>query len=418
MNKENANKENEEPEQIGFEEYSKSNSVFQKYPIQNGIKVRKELPHKIDPNKKENFFKILKQAFNKDISKISMPVSWNEPLTILQRVASILEYKNQITKANREKDKNLQPALILSAYYMNQAIAIGMKKKPFNPLLGETFEIFEEENNLRGLVEQISHHPPISAFHIESDDFIIEGYNQDNISISMKGFRLIPNGEIKVTLKSTGDEFMVKRPETAVTGIMKGNISTWKEGMMKCENLNTGEITTVFFEPLGWFSGKNYETKGKILDKDGGVKYKLIGRWDQYLSIAEETGEQRKIVELSEFPEDRWEQYGFSLFCINANNLTPELAKQLPSSDSRLRPDQRALENGDLKLAISEKHRLEENQRKRRKIRKKDKIAFKPKWFEVEFKKKYIKSCQFNNLYWEFRESGKWPSDHDDIFAN
>ncbi len=36
-------------------------------------------------------------------------------------------------------------------------------------------------------------------------------------------------------------------------------------------------------------------------------------------------------------------------------------------TDCRFRPDLRAYENGDLELAASEKHRLEELQRKRRK---------------------------------------------------
>ena len=40
-------------------------------------------------------------------------------------------------------------------------------------------------------------------------------------------------------------------------------------------------------------------------------------------------------------------------------------------TDTRRRPDQRALENGDMKLATSEKNRLEEKQRAVRKYREK-----------------------------------------------
>ena len=35
-------------------------------------------------------------------------------------------------------------------------------KKPFNPLLGETFELVGKD--YRFLAEQVSHHPPITAF--------------------------------------------------------------------------------------------------------------------------------------------------------------------------------------------------------------------------------------------------------------
>ena len=35
-------------------------------------------------------------------------------------------------------------------------------KKPFNPILGETYEFVA--NNSRFIAEQVSHHPPITAF--------------------------------------------------------------------------------------------------------------------------------------------------------------------------------------------------------------------------------------------------------------
>lgn len=42
------------------------------------------------------------------------------------------------------------------------------------------------------------------------------------------------------------------------------------------------------------------------------------------------------------------------------NFLTDSLKDKLPPTDCRLRPDQRAYENGDTELASKEKHRLEE----------------------------------------------------------
>lgn len=54
---------------------------------------------------------------------------------------------------------------------------------------------------------------------------------------------------------------------------------------------------------------------------------------------------------------------------MNLNNLPEKMKAKLPRSDSRLRTDQRALENGDFDLATIEKHRLEEKQRYARKWR-------------------------------------------------
>ena len=47
-------------------------------------------------------------------------------------------------------------------------------KKTFNPMLGETYELVMED--FKYVSEQVSHHPPISAFHVEGDHFRITGY--------------------------------------------------------------------------------------------------------------------------------------------------------------------------------------------------------------------------------------------------
>lgn len=55
----------------------------------------------------------------------------------------------------------------------------------------------------------------------------------------------------------------------------------------------------------------------------------------------------------------------------------------LPRSDSRLRPDQRALEENNIELATTEKLRLEEKQRAARKWREENPgNDFKPKYFK------------------------------------
>ena len=55
---------------------------------------------------------------------------------------------------------------------------------------------------------------------------------------------------------------------------------------------------------------------------------------------------------------------------------------QLPPTDCRFRPDQRALENGDFKFAADEKTRLEEKQRAVRRYKEKNKLSHTPAYFE------------------------------------
>lgn len=71
-------------------------------------------------------------------------------------------------------------------------------------------------------------------------------------------------------------------------------------------------------------------------------------------------------------PENSANFYSFTTFAMSLNEIEPYMSKpnSICETDSRLRPDIRRLENGDLEGAIGEKKRLEEKQREMRKSRK------------------------------------------------
>lgn len=55
-----------------------------------------------------------------------------------------------------------------------------------------------------------------------------------------------------------------------------------------------------------------------------------------------------------------------NMVAFQVNYLSENLKTKLPPTDSRLRPDVRAWENGHMEEASKQKDRLEVNQRKRR----------------------------------------------------
>lgn len=68
-------------------------------------------------------------------------------------------------------------------------------------------------------------------------------------------------------------------------------------------------------------------------------------------------------------PEHSANYFSFTNFAMSLNEIEPHM-KNLCHTDSRLRPDIRKLENGNIDGAILEKNRLEEKQRETRKGRK------------------------------------------------
>mmetsp|Transcript_29776 Transcript_29776/g.29509 ORF Transcript_29776/g.29509 Transcript_29776/m.29509 type:complete len:98 (-) Transcript_29776:83-376(-) len=90
-----------------------------------------------------------------------------------------------------------------------------------------------------------------------------------------------------------------------------------------------------------------------------------------------QTGETVEAWRAYPFPKDFEWCYFFSDFTLQLNQV-PELVPGIAITDSRYRPDQRALENGDLKVAAEEKVRLEEKQREARRKREEEGIEYKP----------------------------------------
>lgn len=98
----------------------------------------------------------------------------------------------------------------------------------------------------------------------------------------------------------------------------------------------------------------------------------LLGKWDEamYYVMGDPTTKPKGYDPMSEAIL-LWERdksvvktrYNLTPFAISLNELTPGLKENLPPTDSRLRPDQRHLENGEYELANAEKLRLEQLQR-------------------------------------------------------
>lgn len=99
---------------------------------------RSRIPER--PNHSLNLWSIMKNSIGRDLSKIPMPVNFNEPLSMLQRITEDFEYADLLTKASKIKDSCEQMTYVAAFCVSNYATTGIRTCKPFNPLLGETFE--------------------------------------------------------------------------------------------------------------------------------------------------------------------------------------------------------------------------------------------------------------------------------------
>lgn len=141
---------------------------------------------------------------------------------------------------------------------------------------------------------------------------------------------------------------------------------------------------------------------GAVYDETGNPVYRLFGKWSEalYCGVAPAA---KCIWRAGTMPPDHERYYGFTRYAIELNELGPD-GHMLPPTDTRLRPDQRALENGDLNLAESLKLQMEAAQRDRRKKREEAKIAYDPLWFSHKTDEKED-LWEYNGKYWEVRKN-------------
>ena len=102
------------------------------------------------------------------MTKMTLPVSFNEPTSLLQRVAEDMEYTDLLDTAASRPDSSERMVYVAAFAASEYASTIGRVAKPFNPLLGETYEYARPDKGYRFFVEQVSHHPPIGAAWAES----------------------------------------------------------------------------------------------------------------------------------------------------------------------------------------------------------------------------------------------------------
>ena len=184
--------------------------------------------------------------------------------------------------------------------------------------------------------------------------------------------------------------------------IIVGKLWIEQYGNVEITNHRTGDKCLLNFKPCGLFGKEFHVVEGYIQDKSKKKLCALYGKWTECLYSVDlatfdayqkngkkNTEENSKQVSASEesdempVPESQsvfvipgsillWriapqplnsaQMYNFTSFAMVLNEVDKEMESMLPKTDCRLRPDIRAMENGEMDQASEEKKRLRETQ--------------------------------------------------------
>ncbi|EGW32266.1 uncharacterized protein SPAPADRAFT_139837 [Spathaspora passalidarum NRRL Y-27907] len=401
-----------------------------------------------DNRPKVGLWGILKSMIGKDMTRMTLPVSFNEPTSLLQRLSEDIEYCSLLDTACTYDDSTLRLIYVAAFAASEYASTINRIAKPFNPLLGETFEYCRPDQHYRMVAEQVSHHPPISATSAQSPKWDYYGENAVDSKFTGRSFDfkhlgkmfcvLRPdNGVIDKNGNRVAEElYSWKKVNTAVVGIMLGNPTVDNYGKKIVTNHTTGDQIIVDMKQRGWRASSAYQLSGQALDKDGVPRWAMGGHWNSKIYAKKITSEslrnepnpqQRRnsLLDESALAKSKtsndpfsgqkflvWQAaprpkvpFNLTAFAVTLNGIDDNLKPYLAPTDSRLRPDQRDMEDGLYDRAADEKHRVEVKQRQARKQREESGEPYVPNWF---VKKKHPVTgdifWEFNGEYWNRRK--------------
>ena len=100
----------------------------------------------------------------KSIMGMALPISIFSKDSILQRAAKCITYAPLILKKAAEIDDPLEQFKLAVAFYFTMLHISVEQQKPFNPILGETYQGLI--GGVPVFLEQVSHHPPISYINV------------------------------------------------------------------------------------------------------------------------------------------------------------------------------------------------------------------------------------------------------------
>ena len=339
--------------------------------------------------------------------KKSLPVYFNEPLSLGQKQCEKFYYLDLLNKAANEEKKEMQLCYI-SAFLIGEIfLNIGRTLKPFNSIIGETYEYFNNNLNFRFYSEQVSHKPPVNAYVGETPNFMVYGDTLGDTSFKFfkGGMELSFKNKVHIILKKTGDHYTYIPPNAMAKGLLKPPLYVDYYGDVVIQNITSPDYRCELkFIEEGWTPDSLGQFEGTIYNKDK-IIYLLNGNWKNNIYMTDPDGNNKKILlqldESLSYLKNTSECYYLPEFTCDLNNLTEELKNTLPLNDSRFKKDMRFLEEGNVEEAQKYKEKYEEKQRKELNNENHKILFFKEEYDEEKEIKYYLP----NNQYWEMKKN-------------
>ncbi|GAM29304.1 hypothetical protein SAMD00019534_124800 [Acytostelium subglobosum LB1] len=320
-----------------------------------------------------------------EIKHLVLPCFLLQPRSLLDSLTDFfrcLDDLFEVQNIDNEEERFVQMTKFVLSGWHTRPKGI---KKPFNPIVGEVFDCYwpslenseNEDDKTHFVAEQISHHPPHSAFCLynKKREVIVNG----NISTNYVKFygnfaESSLEGKMVFHFLKRKETYELTLPVIGVRGILIGRLGTFTSGKTTLRKLNSDYIAHMEFlskSVIG--SSKHHNGIKATINHGAKTLHKIKGNWDSQLILVPNSGHERK------------------LFDVSTAKVYPP--KQLPLDQQPLNSSEhiwKVVEEGILsnndEMTAKEKNVIEERQRKDENHRRDNNIPWIPERFVLREK--------------------------------
>ncbi|KAJ5887999.1 hypothetical protein N7495_008040 [Penicillium taxi] len=340
---------------------------------------KKEPQSAVPPASKGSWTSFLKSiaSFNGDLSSLTAPPFILSSTSLTEYSAYWAEHPAVFVAPAKEADPEKRALLVLKWFlttlhqqYCSRSEKLGSEKKPLNPFLGELFigkwqaDANSDVGETELISEQVSHHPPATAYAIQNKKHGVElqGYNAQKASFSST-IQVKQIGHALYTLTPPGSDakeyYLITLPNMHIESLIYGTPFVELEKSTKIAS-SSGYTAKIDFSGKGWLSGKKNTFSASLFKTSEGEKkplYIVDGQWNGKFTIKTPN---KEVVDL---------------WSVSENKTTPLTVTPLEEQDHY--ESRRAwydvasnIQKGDMDAVSAFKTRIEVAQRELRKAEK------------------------------------------------
>jgi len=350
-----------------------------------------------------------------DLSKMPLPTWFLQKRSILEAYSDFFRNSDEFVKIAKQKSPQARMEQCLRWFLVGFNAHFhkltNIAKKPFNSILGETFTgefvldknckeknvdspwPWTSTNNLIFSGEQVSHHPPISAFYVECSSARIYADCHLMVVAKFRGFHVKAKniGSMNVHLPDQGEEYVVKLPNGYGRSLFTTPwVEAGDEGSITCAK--TGYSVEMKFHTKSLFGSERNKMEAKMTGPPNSANQPVYfqGNWDTQIfkSLSEKSSKEDLWIDMKRQP---------------VRPLLYQSYQSLPENDSRKvwREVAWCIQNRIQEKANEFKVYLEEVQRREKALRDDRQVV----WTPALFKGRTAELNKSGYMPWDFKNS-------------